>query len=305
MVDVILVTYNHESFIKDTLDCIAMQKTDFKFNVIVADDSSTDDTLKIIKEFSDKSEIEFIFLEPQKNLGITKNYQRAFSSCKENYIAVIEGDDLWTSPKRLQRHIDFLEEHRECAMSFNRYIVSNFEDSKFYIQPTWDCPKGYHILTSRDLARDNFIGNFSTCVYRKKYIDTLPKELFSIKAYDWITNICIGENGMIGFLTEEMNMYRLHSNGTWSSKDSSENTRDTIRCIDLYNELTNFKFEFEFNEYKERLKLSLILDNKVIQQSKGSTLKYSNKFKGYVPPIVLWIVKLFIPEKILCKFKAR
>ena len=304
--NVLLVTYNHSKFIKQTLDTVLFQRTDFEFNVIIADDSSTDNTVEIIREYEKKTDIPFVFLDSINNLGITKNYQRAFESCDGEYIAVIEGDDIWTNPGRLQKHVDFLENHLECVMSFNRYIVSDFEKSSFTIQPVWRANEEFQLVTSRDLAKDNFIGNFSTCVYRTSEIRRLPKELFEMKSYDWITNIVLGKNGMIGYLSEIMNMYRIHANGTWSSKSRESNLKDMIQSIDIYNEFTNYIFNNELTEHKDRLKMSLFIDNKTnIMENVKKTGFISKiiRLKDYMPPLLVWVIKAIIPVKILNKLR--
>lgn len=120
--NIILITYNQEKDIRQALESILMQKRTFDFNIIVADDCSTDTTLQIISEYAEKSDIEFIFLPQTSNLGYIKNYQRAFAACNRDYIAIMEGDDYWLSPSHLENHIRFLANHPECSMSYNRHL---------------------------------------------------------------------------------------------------------------------------------------------------------------------------------------
>jgi glycosyltransferase involved in cell wall biosynthesis len=305
--NVVLVTYNHSQFIIESLHSILSQKTDFDFNILIVDDKSTDDTLERIKRCEKETKIPFCYLESSKNLGITKNYQRAFRACDAEYIAVMEGDDIWTDPCRLQKHVDFLDHHYECTMSFNQYIVGDFEKSKYYVQPSFSCEKGYQFLTSRDIVKDNLIGNFSTCVYRKTAIDTLPESLFDMTSYDWITNIMVGKSGMIGYLTNVMSIYRIHSGGVWSGQKEAENIRNTIARIDEYNEFTDHLFEKEFDEHKSRLKERLVTGKpmQLVHSSGFSKFKLAMKrIKDFTPPILIYIIKLIVPEKIWNKIKG-
>lgn len=304
--NVLLVTYNHEKFIKETLDSILMQKTEFDFNIIVADDKSTDDTVKIIKDIEKESKIPFVYLNSNENVGITKNYKRGFAACDAKYVAVMEGDDIWTSPYRLQRHVDFLELHQECTMSFNRYIVGDFENSKFHLQPFWAPEKEYQLITSRDLAKDNIIGNFSNCVYRKKELDKLPTKMFDLVSYDWFTNIMVGRYGMIAYLTENMNIYRIHSNGQWSGKSQEENLKNLIETIDEYDKFTKGMFHNEFMEHQERvrgqlrmLKPAEIVNSVQFEDNKRKLMR----FKDWVPPFIIWFIKGILPYKIANKLK--
>ena len=119
--NIILITYNQQNYIRQTVESILMQTTDFDFNIVVADDCSPDSTLDIIKEYVEESKIEFVFLKNEKNLGYTENYKRAFAACNAEYIAIMEGDDYWTSPLHLQKHVDFLDLHKEYSMSFSSW----------------------------------------------------------------------------------------------------------------------------------------------------------------------------------------
>lgn len=297
--NVLLVTYKHEKFIRETLNSILMQKTNFEFNIIVADDKSPDNTLSIIKEIEKESAIPFVYLKGDKNLGITKNYQRGFCACDAEYVAVMEGDDLWTNPYRLQKHVDFLETHRECTMSFNRYVVGNFEESKFYLQPSWAPEQEYQLITSRDLIKDNFIGNFSNCVYRKSELEKLPEKIFDILCYDWLTNICIGKNGMIAYLSDNMNIYRIHSGGTWSSKTQKENLKELLESIKLYDKVTNGLYHNEFEEHKSRIENMLVVAKPAEIANSPEFIKSKNKLKSlknWMPPFIIWILKGICPS---------
>ncbi|KLU64359.1 putative glycosyltransferase EpsE [Desulfosporosinus acididurans] len=305
--NVILITYNHSKFIEESLRSILAQKTNFDFNILVADDKSTDDTLERIKKYETRTNIPFCYLKNERNLGITKNYQRAFGECDAEYIAVMEGDDIWTDPYRLQKHINFLDHHYECTMSFNRYVVGDFNKAKYIVQPAWENGKGYQLITSRDIICENFIGNFSTCVYRRSAINALPESLFEMTAYDWIINIMVGRSGMIGYLTDVMSIYRIHTEGVWSSKREEDNIRETLDCIEKYNEFTNHLFENEFEEHRSRLKERLFTSKplQIVHSSKFTRIKIGLKrIKDYTPPILIYIVKLIIPIKILNKIKG-
>src|SRR5467141_1026888 len=87
---VLLVTYNHEGYIRQALDSVLMQETDFDFEIVVADDYSQDSTIAVIKEYQAKHP-QLRILSSERNVGITRNYQRGFAACRGEYIAVLEG----------------------------------------------------------------------------------------------------------------------------------------------------------------------------------------------------------------------
>lgn len=301
---VILVTYNHEEFIRDTLQSVLMQRTNFCFHILVADDCSTDNTVSIIREMEEQTDIPFEYLTNNHNLGIMQNYKRAFAACNAPYAAVIEGDDLWTDPYRLQKHVDFLDSHCECAMSFNQYLVKNDEKGTIALQPRFSDAQErmyYRYLTGHDLAYSNLIGNFSTCVYRSSALKALPDQMYSFECYDWLTNLMVSKMGYIGCLIQPMSIYRIHEKGVWSGQSEIEKTESVIKSIDIYDEFTNREFSEGFAAHKARLQASLVLapvqKNSTIKTVIKRMLKQSYEWSKYLPPVFLYIVKLLIPDK--------
>lgn len=297
--NVVLVTYNQAKFIRKTLETILMQQTLFDYNIIVADDCSTDDTVSIIKQIEKQTAVPFIYLSNNHNLGIMQNYKRAFESCDAEYVAIMEGDDLWTDKLRLQKHVDFLEEHHECAMTFNRYVVKNFEEGTIATQPQFaniEDTKNYKYIDGHDLAYTNYIGNFSTCVYRNSVLKSLPEQMYSMKGYDWLTNIMVSKMGYIGCLIQPMSIYRVHSSGTWSKQSDKEKILAIIEAIDIYDEYTNREFSKEFSSHKLRLQTQLRLGriNKIKLLIKYM-IKGCYKLSSYLPTIFTCIIKLIMP----------
>lgn len=293
-INVVLITYNHEKYIAEALDSIVKQVTDFKFNIIVADDCSSDNTVEIIREFEKKTNVEFVYLDNSKNLGTRNNYKRAFEICDAEYIAIMEGDDYWTCNLRLQKMCTFLDTHKECAMVFNRYNVNSGEKS--HVQPTvtdkWISGE-YTLFTGYDLAYSNVIGNFSTSIYRRSAIRNLPADFYTIPGYDWITNICISRMGYIGCLADVMSTYRIHDKGLWSGKKTKEKNKEIIEGIDIYDKYTNYEFHESFQEHKSRL----------IAYKKTKIKNIILFVYDCVPPIFVYIIKAIIPPKLIKKLR--
>ncbi len=110
---VILITYNHEKYVELALEGILAQETDFPFEVVVGDDCSTDSTRKIIEEIA-KDHPEVRFVPREHNTGKpTLNVYETTMQCTGEYLAYLEGDDFWTDPHKLQKQVDFLEDHPE------------------------------------------------------------------------------------------------------------------------------------------------------------------------------------------------
>ena len=109
LVSVCCVTYNHADFIKQTLEGFVTQKTNFPFEVIIADDCSTDGQQDIIKEYAKKYPDIIKPIFHSHNTGSYQNLLDAASACKGKYVAMCDGDDYWTDENKLQKQADFID----------------------------------------------------------------------------------------------------------------------------------------------------------------------------------------------------
>lgn len=135
------LAYNHEPYIRQCLDGFVMQKTNFRFEAIVHDDASTDGTADIIRKYAEK------YPDIIKPIFETENqYSKKDGSLGKiiglhthgKYVAMCEGDDYWIDPLKLQKQVDFLEEHPEYSYSCHRYNI--LEDTTGVITL---CPNKY------------------------------------------------------------------------------------------------------------------------------------------------------------------
>lgn len=250
---VLLVTYNHEKHIHQALRSLFRQSFDSSIELVIADDDSSDKTLAIIKEYEEKdSRFHFKYLGNTPNLGVTGNYRRGFAACSGEYVAVLEGDDYWINPMKLRRQCDFLDTHWECDMCSVNYFVYEEDQAQFTVRAP--IGSGHRFIGARELIADNLVGNFSTCLYRKSALDALPQNLFDIKSYDWIVNICVARRSLIGFLEEPMSVYRLHSAGVWTQASHIKQLQIQLDLIPAYDELTGYTFHADFDMLVRRLR---------------------------------------------------
>ncbi|MFU8787387.1 MAG: glycosyltransferase [Methylobacter sp.] len=299
-ISVLLVTYNHENYIRQALDALFGQATKEPIELIVADDGSSDNTVSLIKEYENKKDHQFHFkyLDNKINLGITKNYQRGFAACSGDYVAVLEGDDYWISPFKLQRQIEFLDAHWECGLCSANYFV--FEETRFHFYPRTAPGTGYRLLSARDLIADNLVGNFSTCMYRKSALSALPKELFEICSYDWIVNICVARSSLIGFIEETMSVYRLHANGVWTQTAPTEKLKAQLALIPVYDTLTDHVYHAEFELLSNRLQQMVSISNltHLAATAKKPTACLLACLIDCLPPIFLAAIRALTPPKL-------
>lgn len=251
---IILISYNHASYIREAIESILKQKFNSKIQLIVADDKSTDRTLDIIREYDGiDNRFSFEYLSQEKNIGITKNYQRAFHACTGDYIAILEGDDIWANDEKLRKQIIALENNKNCVFCSSNYYLFN---EKIGIQGTRtpDRKEGSMYYDVPFIIKDNLPGNFSAIVYRKNVIEQLPQEIFNFKSYDWVINIFSGLLGGFIYLHEPLSFYRIHEKGAWSSLSSKQKKEEQMRTILFCKKLIQNKYDKEFDDIFKKLK---------------------------------------------------
>src|SRR4030042_2430256 len=116
LVDVAMGTYNHEKFSAQALESVLSQRTNFSYRIIISDDCSTDNTRAIIMSYAEKHPGKIITIFPQKHVGLLhpdRPFIKVLKQCTAKYIALLEGDDYWTEPYKLQKQVDFLKTHAD------------------------------------------------------------------------------------------------------------------------------------------------------------------------------------------------
>lgn len=131
-VTVYLSTYNQEEFLREALDSILMQKCNFRYELLIADDCSTDGTQAIALEYKEKyPDIITTYFTPV-NVGGCKKLTNCIDMglFRGEYLAYLEGDDYWLDENRLQILIDFLDANPEYSRVSHRRRVIN-ENGEF------------------------------------------------------------------------------------------------------------------------------------------------------------------------------
>lgn len=250
--DIILITYNHAAFIEQALQGLFMQRLSptVQAQVIVADDASTDDTLSVIQRLEPQSPFPFVYLPAKSNMGHVLNYKRAFEACKGDYVAILEGDDWWCSPLHLQRHIDFLDLHRECTLSSSRPYVYDTDTQRF--SQSYYCEeKGETwLITAQEEAASNKISNLSTCVIRNSVLQKviMNEALWKVEMLDWLLELMLAEYGFLAKHKDSTSVYRSQGGGLWSGLGSTEQKELVLRQIKEYDKVFQSRYTAEFME---------------------------------------------------------
>lgn len=247
-INVILVSYNQQQYIRQAIESILMQKFDGEVEVIVADDSSKDSTFEIIREYESKSPFRFVYMPRETNVGMRMNYKRAFAACDGDYIAILEGDDWWNSENHLQQHVDFLKGHRRCSMSFNRIEVFDEKNDEFSLMP-FSYPKNHVDYSMKELiTQGDKIVNLSCCVYRSEPIKKLPDKFFELNFADWDLGIWMAQFGRVSYLEQSTSVYRVNNKGQWTSMNGESKKETVMNTLDDMDAFFEFKYKRWFDK---------------------------------------------------------
>lgn len=213
LVSVCCITYNHVAYIRQCIDGVLMQKTNFTYEIIINDDCSTDGTTDIIKEYALKFPeiIKPIFhSENQFSKGVRGMFATfCFPAAKGKYIALCEGDDYWTDPLKLQRQLDFLESHPDYSMCFHRATILSEINYPTRLNVTEIEGREY----SADELFSQWIVPTASIVYRAE-VNLLPLERpCDILNGDIVLVLKCCSCGKVRALEYEMSVYRMHIGG--------------------------------------------------------------------------------------------
>lgn len=252
-VSVVVMTYNHERFVRSALDSVIRQDTNFDFEVIITEDCSTDRTAEIIEDFRREYPDKVRLMVSKQNQNDNEVLTRAIESARGDYIALLDGDDFWTSSDKLQIQSDYLDEREECAICFHNVMV-RYDDGDHLEHPFHQedpsthisAPKPRPVSTLDDIVRQNFIQTCSV-VFRRGLFEEFPAWYRAFPLGDWPLHILNAEHGDIGYIDEIMATYRVHSGGLWSMNmsryDSVDHIDGLIRAYHTINQHFNFRFE--------------------------------------------------------------
>jgi glycosyltransferase involved in cell wall biosynthesis len=225
-VSVLVVTYNHAPFIRQCLDSVLMQRLETEYEILISEDCSTDGTRELVKGYQQRHpEIIRLILSDQ-NVRTNAVVARGIQAARGDYVALLDGDDYWIAPDKLQRQAAFLDNHPECTLCFHNAQVLHEDGTR----GPWNwTPPGHPEITSiEDLFLGNYIATCST-MFRKGTVDPIPAwyDLF-FPITDWPLHLLNAEHGLIGYINEVMGVYRYHPGGLYSPLSEDQKLSATL-----------------------------------------------------------------------------
>lgn len=213
---VVLRTYDHGPFIAQAIESVLLQRTQFRFELIVAEDCSTDGTREIVEGYAARNPELIRTVLPERNLGHGEILRRGLQAVRGRYVAYLDGDDYWTSCTKLARQVDFLDRNPECQSCF--HDVSLIYDRMGLPSGAVSPRLGERRFGLRQILLACFVPAPSM-VFRREVSDGLPAWAFESPWIDWLIHIHAALGGSIGYLPQTLAAYRVHSGGMFSGLD--------------------------------------------------------------------------------------
>jgi glycosyltransferase involved in cell wall biosynthesis len=273
-----MLNYNKGKFIRQAIDSVLSQKTNFDYQIVISDDNSTDNSLNIIKEYASKYSNIYPLLSNDNERGILKNLIRAYSLTKTDYFCVLDPDDYWTDENRLQRAFDFFETHPEYTIYFTNILCSYEDEAKLSYKYFREDGK-----KEASFSQDNIIdwsllipqtsgAFFRNVIFKKgvpdimsKAVGTISEASFRADAGRFMMHL---QYGKAKYVNNVESVYRL-GGGVWTSLSLFEqNTLNAQIYLD-YNEFYNNKYKAAFflNAYEVILKAIDCFKNDIVNKS--------------------------------------
>jgi glycosyltransferase involved in cell wall biosynthesis len=249
LVSICCLTYNHEKYLRTAIESFLMQETSFPIEIVIHDDASTDGTAEIVAAYQSQRPDLFVSIRQPANLysqgvrGITVRY--LLPRARGRYVALCEGDDYWTDPRKLQKQVDFLEANSQFSGAFHETQQLMFDGTpgRIFAQ------KAPSVMFAEDTFTTLSPFHTSSLVFRQT----------GVPYPDWLSEVVSGDMAIFSILTAYgplqklpgvMSVYRKHPEGITSMASVMDQFHQ--RRIELMRRLNEFH-GFKFDAYAQKV----------------------------------------------------
>lgn len=258
-ISVVCTSYNQEVYIRDAIESFLAQECEYKFEIIIHDDASTDHTGKIVKEYADKyPNIIKPILQTKNQYSIYPN--KPFINCcnavNGEYIALCEGDDFWVDKIKLQHQTVLMEKNPNYNICCTNALMlaRNGRAVKFSISKSSEVSIGEVIKKTSQFAPT------ATYFFKRKVVNELPIWLNKAPIGDFYIEMYSMYSGEFYYCERITSVYRLNSVGSWteSAKISIDKRLDYVKTILKCNQLMRKDFPCSGKQINNRNKIILL-----------------------------------------------
>ena len=269
LLSVCINTYNQASFIKEAIESVLAQITNFTYEILIGEDDSDDGTREICKSYADHFPEQIrLFLNERRDVIYINgnptgraNAMKLWKNARGKYIALLDGDDYWTDPYKLQKQVDLLESNPGYSGCFHetQQVFEDGQKGKIYGRNTKS------LMTAEDTFSTLVPFHTSSFVF-KNTIREFPEWFYSIVSADMALFSIAASYGPLGKISEIMSVYRKHEKGITSSlplKNSYHQNR--IELMMHLDKFHNFKYFQKANEviqfHRDEIKKEILANN--------------------------------------------
>ena len=212
LVSVVIVTYNQEQYIRQCIDSILTQDTDFPFEIIIGEDCGTDSTRDICIEYQQKYPERIKLLLPENNCGVLINWYNCIKESKGKYIAQCAGDDFWHNKNKIQIQTSFFEENPDYGIIHSDFDIlhtkTGFVEKSVNLKSNRTIPVG-HIM--KELYNQYHIVAPTVSFVKQLFLNNVPYAEFikrSFQMEDLPTFIIMSKYCKVGYINQSTATYR-------------------------------------------------------------------------------------------------
>lgn len=299
-VSVYCLAYNHEKYIRKTLEGFVSQKTNFKYEVFVHDDASTDKTADIIREYELKYPdiIKPIYqTENQYSKGVKISQTYIYPLMSGKYVATCEGDDYWIDANKLQKQFDFLEKNKDYSLVLhNGYKLDNITKKKGLINPY----KRTGELSLQDVfIEPNGLPPTASMFFRKDLRDEYPYDVLYAPVGDRPLRMYLATKGKVYYMNECMCVYRVNNKDSFGGRLKCNKEKSELLLEQMKDFFYRFDRYYEYNYHQIILVLISREELTYLYNTEQYKLAFSNYyFKKYesIGQKIKTLVKSMFPK---------
>ena len=239
LVSVMMITYNHASYIGQAIEGVLRQKSNFLFELVIGEDCSTDGTREIVLDYQRRYPQIIQVITSDSNVGARKNSRRTMRACRGKHIAICEGDDYWTDPKKLQKQADYLEKNHDYGIVHADYDELHAASGvlRKAVNANKTIPSG---MIYEKLLCENSIATL-TVMARRKALERAARDI-ELLGSDWPMGdypmwLELSRRYKIGYIDEVMATYRVLRN-------SASRSVDYARTYAFYSSVYEIRLDF-------------------------------------------------------------
>ncbi|HRX57254.1 MAG TPA: glycosyltransferase family A protein [Eubacteriales bacterium] len=254
LVTVILPTHNHAPFIAQAIESVLMQQTDFPFDILLHDDASTDGTADVCRAYAKEHPDKITLIAQSVNqYQIDRRIQShiLIPRVKAKYTAILDGDDFWVDPLKLQKQTDYMENHPDCTLCIGSANVVDVNNKVVGRVAPYDEDR---VVDPADMIRGG--GGFvatNTILMPTELLKNLPEFADHIEAEDIPFQLLGALAGYAWYIAGTLIAYRQLVPGSWSVRQYASSmetriktSRDVIALNEGYDAYSGGKYHEAF-----------------------------------------------------------